>query len=194
MLRSRKQTFYNHSGKRQEPPLKGLAKFVLMAAVLVLAITLILQSCARHPDPVTARVVFLIKSRSQDVFVLPPLEGDTVIASYQIPYSQSYEFSSRSGASYDWCNNLNHQTEYHPLPILNLGGAARELLKKAVIEFPGINVDDLDVRSVAQIGEPQFSCARQGSGLPRAITTIPFQGVVVKAKKLNSPEGTGGSK
>jgi len=147
-----------------------------------------LQSCARPLNPVTARVSFLIKSHSQDVFVLPPLEGETVIASYQIPYSVSYQLPSWAGGCYE------RQTEYHPLPILNLGGAAGELLKKAVNEFPGINIDDLDVRSVAQIGEPQFGCDSQGSGPPWAVTTIPFQGIVVKVKKINSPEGTGGSK
>jgi len=145
----------------------------IFTVILTLAITLTINSCAPAKPDAQTRGATLAASKGADAFKQPPSEGEMVIGTYEATYynqhsglvSNKYESLEFSGYAFD------------------PGIAASFLILKAKEQFPELDIEELDVRSLTFLGasvtqgvNEKFSVVYQAN----AKEWYKFQGTVVK--------------
>jgi len=182
-----------------------LAKLALSAA-FGLALALALQSCATATPleiAAEARGKYLTKNGSP--VTQPPAEDEVVLATY----NGSYSISKNVKGKLSFLDNAAQimgiamygttvPTIYHLTYPFNSHEATHRLLYRYIREFPNTSIEEveyLDVRSVEQIGSPEYSTQTHSSSYTDkkgkrheennfdAITTYSFKGVVVRLPK-----------
>jgi len=182
--------------------MKNKLNKLALVAVIGFVLTLVLQSCATPLEKAAeARGKKLIANGSP--VTQPPTESEIVLATYRGSYSHTRNVKGKLSLLDNAAlliggimNNGNSvPTIYHKTYYFDIGRATSNLLYRYVKEFPNTSIEEveyLDVRSVTQLGSPEYSIQIHHSSYTDkkgkrheedsfdAITNYYFQGIVIR--------------
>jgi len=184
---------------------KWLPHIIAVGAFVVLIVLgLACASTPSVPKEQKQKIKQLAESRSSSgLFTKPPLEGETVLDTFQDSLEKSVmpTISLEEAQAY----NNNRVLPKYDRPTFALHEFAALLMIKAKAQFPDIDVEDLDVRSLEQVGDVHIRTNMNPNPIPDpgrllglppgppkfsfyAYETVNFKGVVVK-RPGNKPSG-----
>jgi len=162
-------------------------------AVFALAVFVVLVSACQTTEQKEAleRRDYLVKNGGSKMFTQPPSESETVLKEYKEYYQtkNSGNMNFLAWQPYQYFNNSTTHTLLHPIDLFYPGIAAYVLLALAKKEFPDIDINELDVRLIKQIGNTSYMMTitdkpdKNGYYYYTATNYFKFDGVVVRVKK-----------
>jgi len=158
----------------------------------ILAVFVVLVSACQTTEQKEAekRRDDLVNNGGLELFTKPPSANETIIKAYKDGYQtqNSGDLNVYAWQPYRYYNNSSAHTNLHPANKFSPVHAAYILLAKAKKEFPDIDINELDVRSIKQIGDTFFNMFiadkpdKNGYYSFRALNLYEFEGVVVRVK------------
>jgi len=184
--------------------IKKMLPHIIAVGAFVVFIVLGLASASTPsvPRDKQKKIEQLVESRKDlGLFTSPPLEGETVLGTYQDTLSKIGHASLNEQEAMAFVNN--RVLPAYTRPNFYLYEAAARLMIQASAQFPDIDIEDLDVRSLEKVGDVRVQAdppilvpdAGKLLGLPpgppkysfTATEYFTFKGVVVR--KENKPSG-----
>lgn len=158
----------------------------ICAIALAAVFAILLQACLTAEEKkADERVGYLVQNNGDEMFTKPPLEGETILATYSDNYIETNSGQIHEVIAAPYKNYHPYQTPYHNNSTFSVYTAARYLLATAVKKYPDIDIDELDVRSIEPTGTRftiNISSADKRSKLCNffATTYHDFKGIVVR--------------
>jgi hypothetical protein len=115
----------------------------------------------------------LARSRNQDMFMRPAVEGEIILGTYQ----DTMEKTGTATLSEQEAQAFQNQRVLpnYNRPTFERWETAARLMIKAHQEFPDIKIEELDVRSMAQVGDVRVQTLLNPVPIPQLIRTNPPQ-------------------
>jgi len=183
--------------KKNLPRIITVVSFVV---VVVLGQACSTLSTALFGDPQHEEIRELAKSRNPSLtdlglFGRPPSEGETVLNTFQDSIEKSAMPTISAAEAQAYANNRvlpkYDRPSFYPYEL------AASLMIKAKAQFPEIEIEDLDVRSLEQVGDVHIRTNLNPNPIPNlfggpaeysfyAYETVTFKGAVVKRAGNNT--------
>jgi len=171
------------------------------AFVVFIVLGLACASTPSVPRDKQKKIEQLVESRKDlGLFTSPPLEGETVLGTYQDTLSKIGVATLNEQEAMAFVNN--RVLPAYTRPDFYPHEAAARLMIKASAQFPDIDIEDLDVRSLVKVGDVRVQAAPPipipdagkllglPPGPPKYSFTpteyFTFKGVVIKKEKKSS--------